>query len=456
MPKTVILAATLLLGAPGQAAPPDPVLTEVTALLRDGRFEAADRLLRERPGGGTPARAFFSAFVTYWRLVYDEENPSLHADFERRLQAAILPAEARLGADPTDPDALLWAGTSRLLLAQFRAQQDQPFAAAREAKRARKLLEAARVSGGDLDAEPLFGLGAYNYAADRLPAIVKGLRALLALPGGDREEGLAQLGRAAAESRYFALESRIVLATLYTKKHERRYDLALDEAAQALAAFPDSVAANHAAARLHLALARPARAALLAGKALSRARELGDVEPDVIGAVEAILARADLAAFRVEAARDRAASLLARRPALPRDVLQTARDVEGEAEAILGRPGWKALRRSTSAGLPAAERLVELASGPDADPVIALVAGRALLERGDGAGAAPLLEAAARSRDLPHWLEGPCHLAQGQAADLQGQRARALGHYRKATDGPSFPGRDAAYFLSGTPFAGGS
>jgi hypothetical protein len=457
LPKTVILAATfLLLAGRAAAAPPDPVLGEVTVLLRDGRFDAADRVLRERPGSGTPARAFFSAFVTYWRLVYDEENPTLQAEFEERLNAAILPAEARLGNDPTDPDALLWAGTSRLLLAQFRAQQDQPFAAAREAKRARKLLESARSAGGDLSAEPLFGLGAYNYAADRLPAIVKGLRALLALPGGNREEGLAQLSRAAAESHYFALESRIVLATLYTKKNERRYDLALGEASKALASFPDAVAVHHAVARLNLALARPDVAAQHCELALARARSLGDVEPNVVGAVEAILARADLVAFRVEAARTRAAALVARRPVLPRDVLQTARDVVGESEAILGRAGWKALRRGTPEGLPPAERLVALASEPGADPILALLAGKALLDRRDGVGAATWLAAAERSRDLPPWLDGPCHLAQGQAADLQGLRTRAVAFYRKASDGPSFPGRDAAYFLAGTPFSPGS
>ncbi|HEX6850722.1 MAG TPA: hypothetical protein VF139_04885 [Candidatus Polarisedimenticolaceae bacterium] len=456
MPKSIILAAALVFAGPAAAASPDPVLSEVAALLRDGRFDAADRTLRERPGSGTPARAFFTAFVTYWRLVYDEENPALHTEFEERLHAAIKPAEARLGSDPTDPDALLWAGTSRLLLAQFRAQQDQPFAAAREAKRARKLLEAARAAGRDLNAEPLFGLGAYNYAADRLPAIVKGLRALLALPGGNREEGLAQLSRAAAESRYFSLESRIVLATLYSRKHERRYDLALEETSKALASFPDSIVAHHGAARLNLSLARLDVAAAHCERALARARSLGDVDPAVLGTVESILARADLAAFRVEAARERAAALVARRPALPRDVLQTARDVVGESDALLGRPAWKGMRRGTPQGPPDAERLVALASEPAADPVIALMAGRALIARGDGAGASKWLAAAEKSRELPSWLLGPCRLAMGQAADLQGLRSKALACYRKAADGPSFPGRDAAYFLSATPFSPGS
>lgn len=456
MAKSAPVLAVLLLAGSSAMASPDPVLAEASALLKDGRFDAAERALRAGPAGQGAAREFFLAFVTYWRLLYDVEDPALRTQFESRLQAAIVPAEAKLGTDPTDAHALLWAGTSRLLLAQYRAEQDEPFAAAREAKRARRLLEAARTSGGDLGVEPLFGLGTYNYAADRLPALVKGLRALLALPGGDRVKGLEQLGRAASDSRYFQLESRIVLATLYAKKHERRYDLALEHLDLAMKAFPDSIVALHASAKLRLSLARPDEAAALCARALTRAKTLGDVEPDVIATLESILARADLAAFRVEAARERAAALVARTPAPPADILRTARDVVGEADAILSRPAWKAMRGTVGPGAPDPAELARLLSGPSPDPVLALLAGRAYLGRREADPAATWLAIAERSRELPSWMLGPCRLAQGQAADLQGQRSRAQAFYRKAADAPSFPGRDAAYFLSTVPFGSGS
>ena len=453
MRKCRLLPLAVLLSGAALAGSPDPELAEVGTLLRDGRFDAAEARLRKGPAEGPPARAFFRAFVTYWRLVYDEENTNLREGFEARLNDAIRPAEAKLGTDPSDPDALLWAGTSRLLLAQFRAEQDSPFAAAREAKRARRLLEAASQGGGESSAEPLFGLGAYNYAADRLPAIVKGLRALLALPGGDREKGLAQLSRAAAESRYFSLESRIVLATLYSKRHERRYDLALEQVDLALRAFPDSIVALHASARLRLSLAQPDLSAELCRRALTRAESLGDVDPTVTATLEAILARADLAAFRVELARERAARLLTRRPVPPRDVLQTAKDVVGEADAILARPGWIAMRRTVGPSAPDADRLLAQLGGPAPDPVLALAAGRALIARGEPATAAHWLAYAERSRELPAWLLGACRLAQGQAADLQGQRPRAQSFYRRAAEAPAFPGRDAAYFFEKVPFS---
>ena len=157
----------------------------------------------------------------------------------------------------------------------------------------------------------------------------------------------------------------------------------------------------------------------------------------------------------MEAARGRAAELVGRRPAPPRDVLQTARDVVGEADAILSRPAWKAMRAAMGPGAPDPERLAASLVGPAPDPVVALFLGRTFLARGRADEAARWLDVAEHSHDLPPWLLGGCRLAQGQAADLQGQRARAQAFYRKAADAPAFPGRDAAYFFSTVPFAAG-
>ena len=38
-----------------------------------------------------------------------------------------------------------------------------------------------------------FGLGAYNYYADNVSLLVKGLRSLMFLPGGKTDKGLAHL-----------------------------------------------------------------------------------------------------------------------------------------------------------------------------------------------------------------------------------------------------------------------
>ena len=63
--------------------------------------------------------------------------------------------------------------------------------------------------------------------AHHLFEFLKGLRVLLFLPGGNREEGLRRLESAAGRSRYFGLEARILLATLLSDRREGAYDLVL-------------------------------------------------------------------------------------------------------------------------------------------------------------------------------------------------------------------------------------
>src|SRR5262245_43648438 len=157
------------------------------ALLHDGRFAAA--VEKNAATGDGAERRFLAAFITYWRLVFDDDNLQLQTLMEHQLDQVV---------SGDEDDALLWSGNSHLLLAQLRAWQKRPMAAAFEAKKAKKTLEAA-VRGGAEASDAYFGLGTYNYMADALPSFVKGLRWILTLPAGNRERGISQLETAARE-----------------------------------------------------------------------------------------------------------------------------------------------------------------------------------------------------------------------------------------------------------------
>lgn len=231
------LAVAALFGTTWGASAPAPHATDdlfrrALALVHDGRFEAARAALLASAGkDAEPATLFLLAFTDYWTLLYDPDDPDLRARFERGIETSVEAAEraGKRGA----AGAEIWAGTSRLLLAQFRALEKRPLAAAREAGRAKRILEDA--SGGADGTEALFGLGTYNYMADRVSAFVKGIRAILFLPGGDRERGLEQLAKAAADSRFFALDARLLLATIHASRKERNFDLATAEMERAVA-----------------------------------------------------------------------------------------------------------------------------------------------------------------------------------------------------------------------------
>jgi predicted Zn-dependent protease len=88
---------------------------------------------------------------------------------------------------------------------------------------------------------------------------------------------------------------------------------------------------------------------------------------------------------------------------------------------------------------------------PD-DPVYGLVAGRLLLETGRPSEAGSLLEGAVADPALPDVLRRAGNLLAGQAADATGKRDAALEWYQITAEGPSFPGRDAAFLYQRRPF----
>lgn len=445
-PGLVLLALTAALPAMAESgAEPESGFREGISLLHEGRFDEAEESFGVAHGR-PEASAFFRAFAVYWRLLYDPGETRLETSLEERLLKTTALAEETLHHDAADPEATLYAGTAHLLLAELRAKQKKIFAAVSEAKKAKRLLEAGSRSGS-IATDSSFGLGTYNYMADKAPAFVKGLRAFLFLPGGDRDTGLAQLARAAQGSRYFRLEARILLSTIYASKQERLYSEADREARAALDGGTRSVASLHAAARFKLMMAEPERAAELLDEAARRAAAAPRTHPTVSAALEYQRARADFAMLRPDLAHRRLSALLAKH-GLPKDLEQDARRLSETSASLLAAPPAEG---PWDRALPG---IVELAERAPGDPILSLLAGRALLRAGRGNEAFPLLASAARSSGTPRPLTGMSKLLAGQAADLAGRRADALELYRAAIDAPSFVGREAAYHYQRAPFRG--
>lgn len=481
----IMLVSTTILadsGAPSGKTP--DTWSDTLDLLHDGRFDEAEEALAalSEPASDTVAYSFFRAFVTYWRLLYDDDDIALQDEFENRLRQTITLGDQELRRSPENASLKLWKGTSHLLLAQLRAAQKKPFGAAFEAKKAKKLLDKAFGASPEVNADSAFGLGTYQYFADRVPAIVKGLRVLLFIPGGDREKGLKRLEFAADRSTYFSLEARLLLATIYSSSHERNYLEGLDQAVEAVRLFPHSIAAQHAASKLEIEIYRP-------GKSLARLEKvLAEVESNsgLDRAVEATLiyhaARSEFSLFRPDLALERLRPILLSDDGVPESLLGKVR-ANATLYAALSptRPEWYSVRRSNSsdplklrihrkasqsigvalealeeerAGHPAdaAALLLSLAGDAGDDPVLALLAGRALVLEGRGSEALPLLSRAERSGSLPaSWL-GPCRLLAGMAADLTGNRTEAVRWYGKAQRSSGFAGKDAAFLYQGRPF----
>jgi hypothetical protein len=256
--QTVLFALIL----PSLALADGPSVPRVLDLLHQGRFQAAETEIAAFPGESPTARAersFLASFATYWRVLYDPYNESLRDRFEEQLLAAIRDGEAAMEQGSGDARAYLFLGSAHLLRAQLRAAEKSVLPAAYEAKKSRKMLLRS-LDASSSGPDSCFGLGTYEYYADQLPAIVKGLRFLLFIPGGDRELGLRRLERAADEGSLFRFEARVVLLTIYSDDREHLHEDALRHTGLLLAEQNRSVTALHAAAKVYLGLARPEQA----------------------------------------------------------------------------------------------------------------------------------------------------------------------------------------------------
>jgi hypothetical protein len=84
-------------------------------------------------------------------------------------------------------------------------------------------------------------------------------------------------------------------------------------------------------------------------------------------------------------------------------------------------------------------------------PIVDLIAGDASLQAGRAREASERL-ALACGAEVPPELKAECALRQGQAADLLGQRSRALEFYRRAAAAPGFSAKDAAFYYQQSPY----
>jgi tetratricopeptide (TPR) repeat protein len=321
---------------------------------------------------------------------------------------------------PGDAQAALFLGSAHLLRAQLRAAEKSVLPAAYEAKKSRKmLLRALQESGSGPDS--CFGLGTYEYYADQLPSIVKGLRFLLFIPGGDREHGLEMLETAAGTGSLFRFEARIVLMTIYSGGKEQLYDDALRHAQLLLEEQDRSVTALHAVAKLFLGLHRHDQAAVLLEEALANTDSRSDTAHEVMAALHFQAALAEYGRFRPEAARVHLNWLLQRNSRdLPAQLAPEVREL---------------VQRS---------RLMELAGKGSA--VRRMMEGRRNLVQGEYEKAGLLLASAAANRTLPSEFRNRCRLLAGQAADLSGDRSGAVRWYREAGS------EDAAVLYLRRPF----
>jgi tetratricopeptide (TPR) repeat protein len=169
-------------------------------------------------GGTSPAPRVaclgLEALSLWWQIQLDPESLALDPAFKAKVEEAIADAERMTEAEPNRAEGWFYLGAAYGARAQWRVHRVERLAAARDGKRIKAALERALALDPAMhDAE--FGIGMYRYYADVAPAVLKFLRWLLQLPGGNRVEGLQQLERAATQGQLVRGEAQFQIHVIY-------------------------------------------------------------------------------------------------------------------------------------------------------------------------------------------------------------------------------------------------
>jgi tetratricopeptide (TPR) repeat protein len=303
-----------------------PTVARAYDLILNADFDGLTRALPSTcPPAPTVACLGLEALSLWWQIQLDPESQALDVPFLAKVNAAISEAERLTDTNPDSAQAWFYLGAAYGVRAQFRVHRVERLAAARDGKRIKESLERALTLDPTMhDAE--FGLGMYRYYAGVAPAYLRFLRFLLLLPGGDREDGLRQLERAATRGVLVRGEALYQIQILYLW-YEKKWPQALEIIRDLQKRYPRNPLLRQIEAEILDTYFHDAAASLKASEQLLTLANSGEVERADIADVVARLniARQSIALKEPERARRELDRLIARQPHIPSGALARAR-----------------------------------------------------------------------------------------------------------------------------------
>lgn len=480
--RTNINAALLLivlLTSVAAAGEPDPIRAGYDLYYRGalaGAYRHFRTLSEKDPNNVAAAYGVLSAL--YARDLTEE---ALEEEFEQRAENLIALAGQRYDDNPKDAEALFYLAQAHGLRAGYRFQRRKSLlGAARDAARSKKYSR-KYVQQNPERKDALIALGLYNYYSDIAPSVLKVIRALLFIPGGDRSLGLKQLERAAREGEMWSPQAKLELVQIYGWL-EGRVEEALQLAEELHKQYPDNPAISLRLARLYAGpvLEDYARAAAEFSSVLKQAEANHPHYPAAVR-YQALLGLADVKAKQWEL--QEAIALLhtvidsnSTSPswAVPKSLLARARfrallndsRAEEDSRRVLQNPGWekwhgearkqltwiRARRKSGEAARFAAlipgNRLVaqkrrrlarkffeqQQRAHPRDWQVRFRLAQLSFAQGRFGPAQKEFGEILRRGRRLPDWLRADAQLYLARLHDLHGERKQALKLYEDIVD----------------------
>ena len=279
------MLVVVLSGSIGAASagtlPYSPALARVYDAILDARFDDAEAETARACGPAPPqACDLLRATALWWQIQLDPSNTSRDAQVRAKIDAVIASMEQWTSREPSRADAWFFLGGAYSLRVQFRVLRGERLSAALDGKRIKNALERSLALDANLQ-DAWFGIGLYHYYADIAPAALKMLRWMLALPGGNKVEGLREMLRARDRGELLRGEADFQLHVIYLW-YERNYEEALRLLEGLRAAYPHNPLFLQSIAELQHAYRHDLPASLEAWRALfalARQRRVALPEP---------------------------------------------------------------------------------------------------------------------------------------------------------------------------------
>ena len=329
----VVGAVCQVLGAaePQRGITAAPVIAKAYDAILDADFDGVTRMLPATCGPAPRVACLgLEALSLWWQIQLDPDSLALDPAFQSKVNAAIAEAERMTVAEPERAEAWFYLGAAYGVRAQWRIHRRERLAAARDGKRIKISLERALALDPTMhDAE--FGIGMYRYYADVAPAVLRFLRWLMLMPGGNRVEGLQQLERAATQGLLVRGEAQFQIHVLYLW-YENKWREALAIVRSLQARYPHNPLFHQIEAEVLDVYAHHAEDSLRASeRLLALAQRRAVAEPALAETVARLNMARQLRALRKNAAAiQQLDAIIAAKPAAPAGALARAERMRRE------------------------------------------------------------------------------------------------------------------------------
>lgn len=449
-PFRFVAAGVALAIAVGAAAPaPTAPVTGLTAGDRvaraydavfDAEFDRLPSVLRDTcPPAPHEACLMLDALGTWWRISLDPASRARDAAFLSKVEAAIGATQAWTEREPERAEAFFYLGAALGARVQWRVLRGERLAAARDGARIKNALERALALDPDFN-DAHFGIGLYRYYAGVAPAILRMLRWLFMLPGGDRAAGLAEIVAARDGGTLIRSEADYQLHVIYLW-YEKQFDAALRLVKGLQARHPRNPLFFQIEAEIAETYFHDTTSSLLAAENLLMRAQAGLVNEPQLAETRArlLVATALDRLAETDRALEHLESIIASHAPEPADAMARAQALASRARARLrresyrvGLEGWRAFERGDLE--QASMRLARSLQLDSRDAVARYRYATVLAARGELADARAQLERVlAPGTATPPVTAAAAHFDLARLLHDNGDRTGAVAHFDAAS-----------------------